>query len=231
MPIDYKAIGSRIAYYRKLNGLTAAQLSERVHKLSRDNLAKIETGNRESLDVGMLMDIAAALGVPHLALLLDITRPESEVEFGPSLIVRVSLSDVQEDEDGLHGEGVEVFRDPMKVSEALAWNSFEPMRVDLVSTNSAATSVVYRSVAAWRRYRRARSNFDLASRFSPDEAQNEKDLRYAVRELWGAYREATSMGLDVEVPKVAEPDEDDFLREQELIRKMFDNPGEAPTDG
>jgi|GEM_PF-1042927 len=222
MPIDYKAVGRRIAHYRKLNGLTAGALSERVQRLSRDNLAKIETGKRESLDIGMLLDIAAALGVPHLALLLDLDEPEAEADAGPTVIQRMVLSNADRDDDGvLHGTGVEVFRRPMKVSESLAWNSFDLIDSDLITTRSQATDVVRGQVASWRRYRRARAEFDLAHRSAANKEWSQKERLYATRELWSAFREASSLHLKVPAPGVADPD-DDLLLGARLADYGFD---------
>lgn len=74
--IDYAAVGERIARYRKLNGLTAAQLAVRVgDPLTRDVLAKIENGRRDTLDTRLVLSIAWALRVPPIALIFPINRP------------------------------------------------------------------------------------------------------------------------------------------------------------
>jgi transcriptional regulator with XRE-family HTH domain len=73
---DYPAVGRRIAAFRKERGLTAEALAAEVgDPLSREVLAKIETGKRASLDAGTLASIALVLRVPLIALLLDVTRP------------------------------------------------------------------------------------------------------------------------------------------------------------
>lgn len=81
--IDYEAVGARIAAFRKQQGLTAADLARKVGGgLSREVLAKIETGNRTTLDVRTIASIALALQVPLITLLLDVENPDSHVDVG-----------------------------------------------------------------------------------------------------------------------------------------------------
>lgn len=210
MPIDYKAVGSRIAYYRKLNRLTAADLASQVEGLTRDNLAKIETGDRKSIDVGMLLDIANALGVPHLALLLDLTEPDA-----PSGITPGMDPSLGPDLDAT-GRGYR----PMAGFEAFSWECFEPLAIRAVAGFSEATKVAFRRANMMRRLRRAAMQFSLAKHPTTDSQQSEGEYERAVEGLWVAYREARALGLNAAPPQVPEPDID-YERDIAIARALF----------
>lgn len=75
-------MGRRIARYRKLNGLTAAELANRAGAdLTREIVAKIETGNRPNISFRQVLAIAWELGVPPVALIADIEKPFRPSEF------------------------------------------------------------------------------------------------------------------------------------------------------
>ena len=60
----YKMLGLRIAYFRKLKGLTQEQLAERLGK-SAGYIGTVEAVNVErAISMDMLFDIADVLGVP-----------------------------------------------------------------------------------------------------------------------------------------------------------------------
>lgn len=60
----YRQIGLKIAYYRKLRGLTQEQLAERVD-LTPAFIGHLEAPNiTKALSLDTLFDIAAALDVP-----------------------------------------------------------------------------------------------------------------------------------------------------------------------
>lgn len=66
---EYIRLGLNIAYYRKLRGLTQAQLAEKID-ISRTHMSNIEAPNVvTSLSLDALFDIAKALEVPASALL------------------------------------------------------------------------------------------------------------------------------------------------------------------
>jgi len=69
MPVDYKALGSRIAHYRGKLNLSQEDLAEQV-SLSREYINKIETAARKpTLDT--LIDIANVLHVSADDILVD----------------------------------------------------------------------------------------------------------------------------------------------------------------
>lgn len=61
---EFRLIGLTIAYYRKLRGLTQAELAEATN-LSRTHISNIEAPNgKTSISLNKLFDIADVLEVP-----------------------------------------------------------------------------------------------------------------------------------------------------------------------
>lgn len=61
---EFRLLGLTIAYYRKLRGLTQAELAEATN-LSRTHISNIEAPNRKtSISLNKLFDIADVLEVP-----------------------------------------------------------------------------------------------------------------------------------------------------------------------
>ncbi|WP_068492497.1 helix-turn-helix domain-containing protein [Pseudoclavibacter helvolus] len=79
-----KGFGRRLASYRKLAGLTAEQLAERIPDMTRGGLAKIESGVRAVLPVDLVLDLAWALNVPPMALLLPIGERGARIDLAGS---------------------------------------------------------------------------------------------------------------------------------------------------
>jgi transcriptional regulator with XRE-family HTH domain len=74
--IDISGVGTRIAYYRKLNGDSGDALAEKAgNGLTRSVLANIESGRKKDLSLTQLLAIAVALQVPPVALIFDIKKP------------------------------------------------------------------------------------------------------------------------------------------------------------
>ncbi|MCL1605016.1 helix-turn-helix domain-containing protein [Phascolarctobacterium sp. ET69] len=70
--LQYKKLGARIVYYRKINGLTQEKLAEEVG-ISPQYLSRIENGNYpKSVSLSTLMRIAEKLNVSISKLLEDI---------------------------------------------------------------------------------------------------------------------------------------------------------------
>ena len=66
----YQQIGLKIAYYRKLRGLTQEQLAERL-ELSPAFIGHVEAPNiNKAVSLDTLFDVAAALDVPPYKFLL-----------------------------------------------------------------------------------------------------------------------------------------------------------------
>lgn len=61
---EFRLLGLTIAYYRKLRGLTQAELAEATN-LSRTHISNIEAPNgKKSISLNKLFDIADVLEVP-----------------------------------------------------------------------------------------------------------------------------------------------------------------------
>lgn len=61
---EFRLLGLTIAYYRKLRGLTQAELAEATN-LSRTHISNIEAPNgKTSISLNQLFDIAEVLEVP-----------------------------------------------------------------------------------------------------------------------------------------------------------------------
>lgn len=69
-------IGQRLAKYRRLAGLSARQLSDKIGgMLSRSVIANIENGRKTDLTVDQLIALSWALDVPPVALALPLDEP------------------------------------------------------------------------------------------------------------------------------------------------------------
>lgn len=89
-------IGERVAFYRKLNGMSAADLSEATGgAVSKGVIANIETGRKKDLTVDELVYLSWALCVPPLAIALPIDSPDGFVvvasEEADTTLVRVDI--------------------------------------------------------------------------------------------------------------------------------------------
>lgn len=68
---QYRKIGLKISYYRKLKGLTQEQLAEKINK-NTAFLAAIEAPNvKRTASLDTLFDIASVLEIPPYKLLID----------------------------------------------------------------------------------------------------------------------------------------------------------------
>lgn len=75
-----EGIGKRLAKYRKLAGLSAQGLSDRLAgEMSRGVIANIESGRKQDLTVDQLVMLSAALGIPPVVLALPVEEPEAMV--------------------------------------------------------------------------------------------------------------------------------------------------------
>lgn len=62
-------IGAKILYYRNLQGITQAELANRIH-MSRSALSRIENGTRnKDLSISRILEIARGLKIDSRALL------------------------------------------------------------------------------------------------------------------------------------------------------------------
>lgn len=68
---EYRRLGLRISYYRKLRGLTQEQLAEKLDK-NVSYIGSVEAPNIDrAISLDTLFDIAAALDVPAYKFLID----------------------------------------------------------------------------------------------------------------------------------------------------------------
>jgi transcriptional regulator with XRE-family HTH domain len=71
-----EGIGRRLAQYRRLSGLSAQELSDKIGgMLSRSVIANIENGRKTDLTVDQLIALSWALDVPPVALALPLDEP------------------------------------------------------------------------------------------------------------------------------------------------------------
>lgn len=71
--------GARLAYYRKLSGMSAERLSQRV-PISRAVIANIESGRKRDVTVDEMIALAWALDIPPVALALPVEQPNVFLE-------------------------------------------------------------------------------------------------------------------------------------------------------
>lgn len=75
--MQYKKIGAKIVYYRKIRGLTQEELAELVG-ISPQYLSRIENGNyHKSVSLSILMKIAEKLNVTMVQLMKDIEENDN----------------------------------------------------------------------------------------------------------------------------------------------------------
>lgn len=74
---EMTTLGQRVAYYRKLNGLSAEDLSRLSGAgLTRAVITNLENERKTDVTVEQLISLSSSLGVPPVALVFDITHPE-----------------------------------------------------------------------------------------------------------------------------------------------------------
>lgn len=71
--------GARLAYYRKLSGLSAERLSQKV-PMSRAVIANIENGRKKDVTVDEMLALSWALDIPPVALALPLDQPNVFLE-------------------------------------------------------------------------------------------------------------------------------------------------------
>ncbi|WP_336643502.1 helix-turn-helix domain-containing protein [Microbacterium sp. MMO-113] len=71
--------GARLAYYRKLSGLSAERLSQRV-PISRAVISNIENGRKRDITIDEMLALAWALDIPPVALALPLEQPNVFIE-------------------------------------------------------------------------------------------------------------------------------------------------------
>lgn len=78
---EIKYIGARISYFRKLKGMTQAELAEKVH-INKNYLSQIESGSADKvISLPLLIEMSKALDI-ELSLLVDLndfTQSKNEI--------------------------------------------------------------------------------------------------------------------------------------------------------
>ena len=90
-----KGIGKRVVKYRKLAGISARELSERIGgELSRGVIANIESGRKTDVTIDQLVALAWALDVPPVVLALPVDEPLKFVQMfqGPKVAQAIRSS-------------------------------------------------------------------------------------------------------------------------------------------
>lgn len=76
--IIFRQVGAKVAYFRKLRGLTQAELGVRIH-LSRSSVARIEQGKyNHNVPLSTLIDIAIGLSI-NISDLVTFTEEEKNM--------------------------------------------------------------------------------------------------------------------------------------------------------
>lgn len=85
-------IGARVARYRKMAGLSARELSNKIGgEISRGVIANIESGRKTDVTIDQLIALAWALDVPPVALALPLEEPNRMVAVVASGEVRETV--------------------------------------------------------------------------------------------------------------------------------------------
>lgn len=83
------SIGLNVARYRKAEGLSAAELSEKAGEgLSRSVIANLENGRKDDVTVKQLVALANALRVPPATLVADLFDPGSPAAYKMPSVTR-----------------------------------------------------------------------------------------------------------------------------------------------
>ncbi|MDR1441882.1 MAG: helix-turn-helix domain-containing protein [Bifidobacteriaceae bacterium] len=99
-------IGRNLGKARRAVGLTGEQLAQKTkqigHEVTRSVIANIETGRRETVTVQDIAVLAAALGVPPVVLLYDVSGPRVTALPGQEM----DAIEAEEWWSGHHGAGI-----------------------------------------------------------------------------------------------------------------------------
>lgn len=86
----FTRIGGKVAYYRKMRGLTQISLAEQIH-VSRGVISRLEGGRYNSnISLGLLVDVAEALDI-ELSLLLEFDEKEKKTWWGNANITLTNV--------------------------------------------------------------------------------------------------------------------------------------------
>lgn len=204
--LDFSAIGERVAHYRKLNGWSGDYLAELAgNGISRSVIANIETRRKKDVSVEQAVALARALQVPLVALLMDMSKPESD-----SQIPR-----------NLDGSG-----SPLPVATAARWFSGDypaPSSEGLPSAVSAFGNIrryraFERALASWlssnqrlRELRGRQAAGDASPTLSEWISREEADLPAKEEAVRLARERAIEAGIALErVAGLSEPEAGDF---------------------
>ena len=112
-------IGRNVGKARRAVGLTGEQLAQKTkqigHEVTRSVIANIETGRRETVTVQDIAVLAAALGVPPVALLYDVSGPRVAALPGQEM----DAIEAEEWWSGHHGAGIVRLDSDFKASKKL----------------------------------------------------------------------------------------------------------------
>ena len=137
-------IGRNVALYRRALKMSAEDLAETVG-MTRSVVANLENGRKDDVTVKQLVALASALGVPPVALAVDINDPAGEPDF--------TIDERQvEDYDFTTGE-TRMVTAHFRNHEAMNW--FAGYLVPQYDTQTAAQRMAYDSLGALANYSRS----------------------------------------------------------------------------
>ncbi|MBR4903211.1 MAG: helix-turn-helix transcriptional regulator [Selenomonadaceae bacterium] len=105
---ELQYIGLRIAYFRKMQNMTQAQLAEKVH-ISKNYLSHIESGSsNKAISLPLLIEISKALNIA-LSVLVDLddfnsSRDKVRQQFDEIKIMFEEMKQLNEDLDKMMAE-------------------------------------------------------------------------------------------------------------------------------
>lgn len=170
-------LGKRLTKYRKLAGLSAQQLSDRVNgEISRSVIANIESGRKTDVTVDQLLALSWALDIPPVALALPLDQPYEEVLIvdGPSPVTLPSH------------EAALVFGMSGIVAEVIARDA----KSDLAGFQVARNDMVFGNMLAAARF----DAYQVAEYAKTDpEDFDEEDVKDAARALAEKHKQMASM--------------------------------------
>lgn len=170
-------LGDRLARYRKMAGLSAQDVSERLGgELSRSVIANIESGRKSDITVDQLLALAWVLDIPPVALALPIHEPFRHVQV-------------------VKGDSV---TQSMTAATLIDWFLERPGFNERLKPAGPGRTLVLAILKALSRYQSDRRRAYLDSRRT-DEQKNSDPARYAEneRELAASRQELLDLGVDV----------------------------------
>lgn len=92
-PEGHSSLGHNVATYRKMEGISAAELADKAGEgLTRSVIANLENGRKDDVTVRQLIALATALNVPPAALVVDVLHPWDATPYRHPGIVTIDMT-------------------------------------------------------------------------------------------------------------------------------------------